>query len=101
MRRGGLVRYRRFWGSQRAVVKDNQKHLHADIREAFEQSPGAAIHTILDVDHGRVEKRTCHIITDMDWVCSKDQWEGGKAIVEITSERTFKATAKKQTQVRH
>jgi predicted transposase YbfD/YdcC len=83
------------------AVKDNQKHLHDDIKEAFEQSPLIARATKLNVDHGRVEKRTCRVITDMDWICSKDQWEGLQSIIEITSERTFKATGKMETQVRH
>jgi len=83
------------------AVKDNQKHLHDDITEAFEQTPKAVSHTQINVDHGRIEKRTCRIITDMDWICSKDQWEGLKTIIEIRSERTYKATNEKQTQVRH
>lgn len=83
------------------AVKDNQKHLHDDIIEAFEQSPHSSSHVQMNVDHGRLEKRTCRIITDMDWICSKDQWEGLKTIIEITSERTHKATGEKETQVRH
>jgi len=83
------------------AVKDNQKHLHDDIIEAFEQTAGAASAVQKNVGHGRIEKRTCRVITDMDWICSKDQWEGLKAIVEITSERTYKATGEKQIQVRH
>lgn len=83
------------------AVKDNQKHLHDDITDAFAQTPGALTHTQLNVDHGRIEKRTCRIITDMVWVCSKDQWEGLQTIIEITSERTQKATGEKQTQTRH
>lgn len=83
------------------TVKDNQKHLHDDIKEAFEQTPHALSHTQLNVDHGRIEKRTCRMITDMDWICSKDQWKGLQAIIEITSERTFKATGAKEKQVRH
>ena len=83
------------------AVKDNQKHLHDDIIEAFSQTPGALSHTQLNVDHGRVEKRTCRIITDMVWICSKEEWKGLQTIIEITSERTHKATGEKQTQMRH
>jgi len=83
------------------AVKDNQKHLHDDIKEAFEQTPQAASHVQMGVDHGRIEKRTCRIITDMDWICSKDHWEGLRTIIEITSERTNKATGEKETQIRH
>lgn len=83
------------------AVKDNQKHLHDDIQEAFKQTKvdGSDIQTHLD--HGRIEKRTCRIITDMDWVCSQEDWQGLKTIIEITSERTIKATGVSQTQTRH
>ncbi|MCO5290123.1 MAG: ISAs1 family transposase [Chitinophagaceae bacterium] len=83
------------------AVKDNQKHLNDDIKEAFAQTPQTASHTQLNVDHGRIEKRICRIITDMDWICSKDQWEGLQTIIEIISERTHKATGEKEKQVRH
>lgn len=83
------------------AVKDNQKHLHDDIKEAFEQTPQALNHTQFNVDHGRIEKRTCRTITDIDWVCGQGQWKGLQTIIEITSERTNKATGEKQTQVRH
>jgi predicted transposase YbfD/YdcC len=83
------------------AVKDNQKHLHDDIKEAFEQTPAAASHTAFNVGHGRIEKRTCRIITDMDWICGKERWEGLQTMIEIIGERENKATGKKEKQVRH
>jgi len=83
------------------AVKDNQKHLHDDIQEAFKQGKvdGADIQTHLD--HGRIEKRTCRIITDVDWVCNKEDWQDLKTLIEIISERTIKATGITETQTRH
>jgi len=75
--------------------------LHDDIIEAFEQTPQAVSDVEMTLDHGRIEKRTCRIITDMDWICSKDQWAGLRSIIELTSERTHKATGEKEIQVRH
>jgi predicted transposase YbfD/YdcC len=83
------------------AVKNNQKHLHDDIKEAFEQTPDTEIDVQYNVDHGRIEKRTCCIITDMDWICNKDQWVGLRTIIEIISERTDKATGEKEIQMRH
>jgi len=83
------------------AVKDNQKHLHDDIQEAFEQGKPDGMDMQTHLDHGRIEKRICRIITDMDWVCSKEGWQGIRTLIEITSERTIKATGITETQTRH
>ena len=66
------------------------------LRKLLHRRRKTASHTQLNVDHGRIEKRICRIITDMDWICSKDQWEGLQTIIEIISERTHKATGEKK-----
>ncbi len=75
--------------------------MHDDIQEAFKQgrTDGTDIQTHLD--HGRIEKRTCRIITDMGWICNEQDWQGLKTLIEITSERTIKATSVTVTQTRH
>lgn len=83
------------------AVKDNQKHLHDDLREAFKEGKSIERHTMLHTDHGRIEKRTCRILTDTDWVCNKDEWSGLQTLIEIISERTIKATGITETQTRH
>ncbi len=83
------------------AVKDNQKNLHDDIIGAFEQTPEMQSHTQLNLGHGRIEKRTCGVITDMDWICGKDERTGLQTSIEIVSERTNKSTGEKQTQPRH
>lgn len=45
------------------AVKENQGHLLDDIKEAFEQTPKAPSHTSTEKSHGRIEKRTCKLIT--------------------------------------
>jgi predicted transposase YbfD/YdcC len=83
------------------AVKDNQKFLHDDIKEAFSQSKAAGINEQANIGHGRIEKRVCRIVTDTQWVCKQQEWEGLQTLIEITSERTIKATGEKQVQVRH
>lgn len=83
------------------AVKDNQKHLHDDIREAFEQGKIVDTATTLQKNHGRIEKRTCRIINDLDWVCQKDDWPALQTLVEITTSRTITATGTTETQTRH
>ena len=83
------------------AVKDNQKHLHDDIKEGFEQNKISDMAEELQKDHGRIEKRTCRIITDTDWVCSKNDWINLKTLIEITATRTITATGIKETHTRH
>ena len=83
------------------AVKDNQKHLHDDVREAFKDGKVAESDIQTNLDHGRIEKRTCRIITDTDWICNQQDWQGLKTLVEIKSERTIKATGIKEIQTRH
>ena len=83
------------------AVKDNQKHLHDDVQEAFKEAKDFESHVQLHSDHGRIEKRTCKILTDTDWICNHQQWPGLKTLIEISSERTIKATGVMETQIRH
>lgn len=82
------------------AVKQNQGHLFDDIKEAFEQSPRAASKTIIEKSHGRIEKRTCKVITDIDWICKQQDWEKLQSIICIESERTILQTGEKQSEHR-
>ena len=83
------------------AVKGNQAHLYDDIKEAFEQEKLIVSDIQLNADHGRIEKRICSIITNTDWVCKKDKWEGLQMLIRIQSERTQKATGTTETQTRY
>ncbi len=83
------------------AVKDNQAHLHDDIREAFEHEKNIEVHTQTNMGHGRIEKRTCRIIKDTDWICNSEQWEELKTLIAIESQRIDKATGKEQTETRY
>lgn len=84
------------------AVKGNQDHLLDDIKEAFEQTPVGQQEIIatLETDHGRIEKRSCHVIDDTDWVC-KNQWKGLKRLIKITAERTDKSSGKQSKEDRY
>jgi predicted transposase YbfD/YdcC len=81
-------------------VKENQGHLLDDIQEAFEQTPKSDSHTSTEKSHGRIEKRTCKVITDMDWISKKDRWKGLQSIICIESQRTNVQTGETQSQKR-
>lgn len=83
------------------AVKGNQDYLEDDIKEAFREGGITASHVQSGLSHGRIEKRTCSVITDTDWVCKKEGWVGLKSLVRIESSRTFKATGKSETHTRY
>lgn len=83
------------------AVKENQAHLLDDIKEAFEQTPDAESHTSLEKSHGRIEKRTCKVITDMDWICKKANWKNLQSIISVASERTIVASGELQSEIRY
>lgn len=85
------------------AVKENQARLLDDIKEAFEHEKDSAISMDVqsNMGHGRIEKRSCRVITDMDWVCKSEDWKGLSSIVEITAERTDKKTGKYQKENRY
>jgi predicted transposase YbfD/YdcC len=83
------------------AVKQNQEHLLDDIREAFEQTPQAASFSSIEKSHGRIEKRTCKLITDMDWICKQHNWKNLQSIICIESSRTFLSTGETQSETRY
>lgn len=83
------------------AVKENQGRLLDDIKEAFEQTPSAETHSSIEKSHGRIEKRTCRVITDMDWICKKQNWKNLQSIVCVDAERTVLATGDLQLHSRY
>lgn len=83
------------------AVKANQEHLHDDIKEAFKHGVIEQVHEQSNLGHGRIEKRTCRIITAMEWICRPEDWQGIQTLIEIQSERTIKATGVKEIHIRH
>lgn len=82
------------------AVKDNQKFLHDDIKDAFAQTPQAASYTITEKSHGRIEKRTCKILNDMVWITRLSSWKNLQSIISIETERTIIQTNEKCTEQR-
>jgi predicted transposase YbfD/YdcC len=71
------------------AVKGNQPTLEAQIIQSFELEEPASEHITYDKDHGRIEKRTCQVITKLDWIEQKEAWKDLTSIVKVVSERTI------------
>lgn len=83
------------------AVKDNQKELHQDLLQSFERQRPNDSHMHIDKGHGRIEKRTCDIITSLDWVEMRSRWKDLSTLVRISSERTQNLTGETQYQTRY
>jgi predicted transposase YbfD/YdcC len=82
------------------AVKENQKELHQNILRSFERLPINGTDTQINTGHGRIEKRTCGIITSKQWIESA-QWRDLDTLIRVTSERTVKLTGAQQEQTRY
>ncbi len=75
------------------ALKKNNKHLFLEIESFFTHFE----HTSLIVDifqreekaHGRTEKRTCRIISDLRFFPDLEDWKGIQSIICIESQRTL------------
>lgn len=82
------------------AVKENQKELHRNIMHSFERQSPSDSNTHIDTGHGRIEKRTCDIITTLNWIESQ-HWQDLTTLVRISTERTQKLTGELQKQTRY
>lgn len=76
------------------ALKGNQGTLHKDVQLFFEDARennfSTAVfdyHKTVDKDHGRIEVREYWVTRDIDWLASKNRWEGLESICMVKSER--------------
>jgi predicted transposase YbfD/YdcC len=74
------------------MVKENQSNLKEQIEKVFNIQKPEMIDVEEDLGHGRIEKRTCEIITKLEFLDDKEDWKSLKSIIKIKSERTNKKT---------
>lgn len=79
-------------------VKGNQKALLEEIENVFEITKIVSNNCQEDFGHGRIESRTCSVITDLSFLDEKPNWTGIKSIIRIARETTQKQTLKKASQ---
>jgi len=88
------------------ALKRNQGTLHDDVRTYIDDQIDNEVNdeshsclTTADADHGRVEERTYHLFTKIDWLHKKDDWEGLCSIGAVDSTRFI--NGKSSTQRRY
>jgi predicted transposase YbfD/YdcC len=68
------------------ALKQNQRELYDQVLNQFNfKEDSYSQH--LDKGHGRSEIRTCRVISNLNYVDEKENWQNLKSIVKITSER--------------
>jgi predicted transposase YbfD/YdcC len=77
------------------AVKANQAHLLENIEDEFKFAKQLNINVHEDFGHGRIETRTCSVITDFKFIESQNDWKNLASIIRIESIREFKNSDKK------
>jgi len=81
------------------AVKGNQHDLLDQIQGRFDQQSPCSTDTVMEKGHGRIETRTCRVITNLDFIDNRVFWKGLKSIVKITSSREI--NPKTSTEIRY
>ena len=74
------------------ALKDNQRELYEDVKDAFEQwdeSAGDSFETV-EKSHGRIETRRCWTVTDsecIDYLNDKAEWRNLSGVAMVECER--------------
>jgi predicted transposase YbfD/YdcC len=79
------------------AVKDNQKTLHQQIETAFSKETLADTASTLEKDHGRIEERTCSVITDLKFIDEAINWKALYCVIRLISTRTINGVMSTQT----
>lgn len=82
-------------------VKGNQEFLLDDITEAFTYGKTEDEYIEKEVGHGRVESRTTRVITDVNWICNKEEWKKLASIIMVFATRYNKKTGVQEQSVRY
>jgi predicted transposase YbfD/YdcC len=94
-------------GDYLLAVKGNQGLLYRDIKAVFADANTAPLrdaNTTENTGHGRIEKRTCEVMTGEAVITRlrhKNNWMSLNAIVRVTAERTTKTTGVMSQQTRY
>jgi len=83
------------------AVKENQPHLLADIKDSFQMLAADTLSEQIDCGHGRVERRTCSVLSDLSLLDNGSEWPSLQGLVRIQAERFHKATGKTEHEARY
>jgi predicted transposase YbfD/YdcC len=82
-------------------VKNNQKGLKQQVEKLFSLQKAKDRDAQNQFGHGRIETRTCEVITDLKFMDGKEEWIGLSSVVRIESIRETKKTGAKTNGFRY
>lgn len=82
-------------------LKANQKGMLQQVEKLFKITAIVDEDQANDLGHGRIETRTCQIITDLTHFDDYKDWPGITSLIRIMSKRVNKSTGKVEEQTRH
>ena len=81
-------------------LKENQSSLLEQIKDEFLFSKDEFKIEDTDYGHGRIETRTCSVISDFKHLTNYEKWKNLASIIKIESVREFKNKEKIETSTR-
>lgn len=76
------------------AVKGNQEQLLELIQDEFRFGKNIETHLTEEVDHGRIETRTCSCIANFKFIQDGNRWKNLTTVIKIESIREFKNSEK-------
>lgn len=83
------------------AVKGNPPILETQIIQSFELGTPTTEFTTYNKAHGRIEKRVCQVLTNLQWIDQKEDWITLTSIVKVVSERTIISESKTSIDTRY
>jgi predicted transposase YbfD/YdcC len=82
------------------ALKGNQSCLLAQVQQSFALEKPQETSLEIDLGHGRIEKRNCSIVTQLQWVEQAADWPKLTTLIRIQSHTQEKASGKISTDCR-
>jgi len=83
------------------ALKGNQPELLENVEDEFRFNKKVSTSVDIDYGHGRIETRTCSVISDFIHIEQPQKWANLTSVIRIESIREFKATGKMETSTRY
>jgi predicted transposase YbfD/YdcC len=83
------------------ALKGNQGNLLEQTQDSFRFLETESVSEEIDAGHGRVEHRTCTVISDLSMIEEKEAWKNLQSLVRIEAERYIKSTGKSEKETRY
>lgn len=83
------------------ALKKNQGEIYQQTIERFEKQSPDSVNINNDIGHGRIEKRTCRVLSDLRFIDNASYWPQLRSVVKIQAERIIKKTGETQTETRY